>query len=154
MLGFMGNKKPFSLEEFKTIYSKVPRLCVELVIKTPEGIVLSLRSLPDYNGKWHLPGGTVFYKEPIADAIKRVAKDELGISVNIQKLLGYIEYARGEKEKGFGWAVGIVFLCSSEATDIKPNNDEASEIKIFKELPPGLIEEHRKFLESKWSEIW
>lgn len=153
MLGFMDNKKPFSPEEFKAIFSKVPRLCVELVIKTPEGIVLSLRSLPDYNGKWHLPGGTVFYKELITDAIKRVADDELGISVNIQRLLGYIEYD-GEKEKGFGWAIGMVFLCSSEATDIKPNNDEASEIKIFKELPLGLIEEHHKFLGSKWGEIW
>ena len=154
MLGFMNNERPFSPEEFKAIFSKVPRLCVELVIKTPEGIILALRNLPTWNDKWHLPGGTVFYKEKITDAIKRIAEDELGISVNIQKLLGYVEYPNEERERGFGWSVGMMFLCSSEVTDIKPNNDEASEIKIFKELPSGLVEEHRKFLESIWDKIW
>lgn len=149
----MNNKKPFSLEEFRSIYSKVPRLCAELVIRTPQGIVLTLRSLPSYNGMWHLPGGTVFYKERIVDALKRIAEDELGISVNIQKLLGYIEYPSEEKERGFGWAVGMIFLCSSEATDLKPRDEEASEIKIFKELPSKMIGEQREFLESVWNEL-
>ena len=151
---FMNNDRPFSPEEFKAIFSKVPRLCVELVIKTPEGIILALRSLPTWSGQWHLPGGTVFYKEKIAHAIERIAKDELGISVNIQRLLGYIEYPSEEKERGFGSTVGMIFLCShNKVTDIKPNNDEASEIKIFKELPPNIVEEHHKFLKSIWKEI-
>lgn len=150
----MDNKRPFSPKEFKAIFSKVPRLCVVLVIKTPKGIVLSLRSLPTWNGKWHLPGGTVFYEEKIADAIKRVARDELGISVNIQKLLGYTECPKEKKKESFGWSVGMVFLCSTKITNIKPNNDEASEIKIFKELPPGMIREEHKFLRSIWDKIW
>jgi len=150
-----NNNRPFSPEEFKAIFSKVPRLCVELAIKTPEGIILALRSLPTWNGQWHLPGGMVFYKEKIAHAIKRIAKDELGISVNIQKLLGYIEYPSEEKERGFGFSIGIIFLCSPDKImDLKPNNEEASEIKIFKKLPPNMIEEHYAFLKSIRDEIW
>ena len=97
----MGNNKPFSHEEFKNIYSRVPRLCVELVVKTPEGVILSLRKLPSYRGKWHIPGGTVFYKEKVTDAVKRVAAEELGIEVSIRELLGYIDYDSEEKERGF-----------------------------------------------------
>jgi len=87
----MKNKRPFSTEEFKKIYSKTPRLCVDLIINTPKGIVLSLRSIEPYKGEWHFPGGTVFYKEKIVDAIDRVALEEVGITVRVEKLLGYIE---------------------------------------------------------------
>ena len=149
----MNNNRPFSPEEFKEIFSRVTRLCVELVIKTPQGIILSLRNLPTWNSMWHLPGGMVFYRETVTDAIERVAKDELGIDITIHKLLGYNEYPSEEKERGFGWSVGLMFLCSSKVIDIRPNNNEASEIKMFNELPPSLIEEHKTFLQSKWDEI-
>lgn len=143
----MTNRRPFSPKEFKKIYSKATRLCVDLVIKTPEGVVLSLRSIFPYKGKWHLPGGTVLYKERITDAIKRVALEELSISVKAQKLLGYIEYPNEEKEGGFGYTISIAFLCFSDGKDMKSNKD-ASEVKVFSKLPDNLIEEQRVFLES------
>ena len=148
----MNFKKPLSSEEFKAIYSKVPRLCVELVIKTPEGIVLSLRKLSSWYGKWHIPGGTVHYKEEVKDAIKREAAEELGIEVSIKKLLGYIEYPDEKKERGFGSSIGLAFLCVANVSKMTPN-DDASEIKIFKSLPGNLIEEHQVFLESSWEDI-
>ena len=145
-------KRPFSPEEFKEIYSRVPRLCVDLVIKAPEGIVLSLRNLPSWNGKWHIPGGTVLLGEKITDTIKRVAQEELSISVEIKKLLGYIEFPEEAKERGFGHSLSVAFLCSTDATEFKPNEDSLK-IEIFKELPPDLIEEQREFLESVWLEL-
>ncbi|MBI2065064.1 MAG: NUDIX hydrolase [Candidatus Yanofskybacteria bacterium] len=148
----MSSSKPFSLDEFKDIYSKVPRLCVEVIVKTPEGVVLSLRKLPSWYGKWHIPGGTVFYKEKVADAVKRVAGEELGIKISSQELLGYIEYPSEGKEVGFGTSVGLAFLCSAEAASMKPNND-ASEIKIFKSLPDNMIDEQYNFLKAKWEYI-
>lgn len=140
-------KKPFSPEEFKEIYSRVPRLCVDLIIKiSGKGIVLSLRSINPYKGKWHFPGGTIFNREKIVDAIKRVAKEEAGISVKINKLLGYIEYPNEIKNgRDFGYTISVVFLCSSAETNLKPN-EEASDIKIFKELPRNLIKEQSGFL--------
>lgn len=148
----MKNKKPFSPKEFKEIYSKVPRLCVDLIIKIPgKGIVLSLRSINPYKGKWHFPGGTVLYREKIVDAVKRVAREEAGISVKINKLLGYIEYPSEIKNgRDFGYTISMVFLCSSTETNLRPNA-EASDIRIFKELPPGLIDEQREFLIKKAS---
>ncbi len=147
----MTDKRPFSLEEFKGIYSKATRLCVELVIKTPEGIVLTLRNLPSYHGQWHLPGGTVLYGESVADAIKRVAKEELDISVTIDRLLGYIEYNE-TKERGYGWTVSMDFLCFSDGKDMK-HNEDASEVRAFNKLPDNIIEEQRIFLEPMWNKI-
>lgn len=149
----MSGKKPFSYEEFKSIYSKVPRLCVDLVIKTPEGIVLSLRKLSSWYGKWHFPGGTVYYKESIHDAIKRVAEEELGIAVEVKELLGYIEFPSEEKEQGFGTTISLAFLCVADVSKMRPNED-SSEVKIFKSLPDNLIEEQRNFINSKWKYIF
>lgn len=148
----MKNKKPFSSEEFRAIYSKVPRLCVDLVVKTPKGLVLSLRAIKPYKGKWHLPGGTVHYKESIVDAIQRVAKEEIHSRVKIRELLGYMEFPNEEKERGFGHTVTMAFLCFAEGTGLKPN-EEALQIRIFRQLPPGLIKEQDAFLRPIWQKL-
>ncbi|MDP1689647.1 MAG: NUDIX domain-containing protein [bacterium] len=145
----MTSQKPFSAETFREIYSQVPRLCVELVIKSPEGIVLTLRSLPTWNNKWHLPGSTMRYGEDVEAAAHRTAADEIGISVTIEKMLGYIEYPSEKQERGFGRSVGLVFLCSTPSAVFKEPDEEASLIKAFPELPGGLIEEQKIFLESR-----
>lgn len=139
------SKKPFTLKEFKNIYSKVPRLCVDLIIKDTNGIILTLRKLPDYNNQWHFPGGTVYYKETISNAIQRVARDEIGISVNVEKLINFIQFESEDKEKGFGWTVSLAFLCSPKEGLMKPNED-ASEIKSFKTIPKNILKEHGDFL--------
>lgn len=148
----MKNKKPFSPEEFKAIYSKTPRLCVDLVIKTPKGFVLSLRDIEPYKGKWHLPGGTVLYREKITDAIKRVAKEETSSKVKIKELLGYIEFPSEENERGYGYTVSMAFLCFAEGTGLNPN-EQSSEIRIFRKLPPNIIREQGLFLGSVWKKV-
>lgn len=148
----MTPKKPYSSEEFKAIYSKATRLCVDLVIKGPEGIVLSLRNIKPYKGQWHFPGGTVFYKEKITDAIKRVAMEEAGIKVNVEKLLGYIEFPSEEKERGFGYTISMAFLCSTKDSIFR-SNEESLGIKIFKKLPSNMVAEQYKFLKPIWRKI-
>ena len=139
---------PFSEEEFKSIYSRVPRLCVELVIQSDEGILLTLRSLPTWNNQWHLPGGTVLFGEKLTDAVRRVAEDELGASVTVDQMIGVIEYPSEQKERGYGHGIGIAYLCHLNSPDIKLNT-EASEAKFFQSAPENIIEEQGDFLKSK-----
>jgi ADP-ribose pyrophosphatase YjhB (NUDIX family) len=146
-------ENPFSAEEFKALYSRVPRLCVDLVVRTPGGVILTLRSLPTWTDAWHLPGGTVFYKETIRHAAKRVAKRELGIEVAVLKTLGYMEFPSEEKERGFGWSVSIALLCEIAAGTLFEKTDEASEIKAWAELPEDMIPEQNVFLTTQWEEI-
>ena len=54
--------------EFDAIFSRVPRLSVEVVIYTPErGVLLMLRDIPPNVGAWHIPGGTVLFGERVTD---------------------------------------------------------------------------------------
>ena len=84
---------PLPHAEYASIFSRVPRLTVEVVIFAAErGVLLTLREIEPCIGLWHLPGGTVRFGEPVTDAVARVAEDELGLAVRAGDLLGYIEY--------------------------------------------------------------
>src|SRR5258706_5317068 len=105
--------QPFTLEEFRSIYSQVPRLTVEVIIKNENGLLLTLRKIQPFQNLWHIPGGTVYFKEPISIAVSRVAKEELGVEVQIEKFLGYIEYLHQDDiGNWFDHPVGLVFLCN------------------------------------------
>ncbi|NES71231.1 MAG: NUDIX hydrolase, partial [Okeania sp. SIO2D1] len=98
-----------------------------------------------WNNLWHIPGGTVFYQEYIEDAIQRIAVEELSITVTKQQLLGYLEYPSEEKQRGFGWSVGLVFLCTPNSP-FPTENQEGEKIKIFDYVPENTVEEHKKML--------
>ncbi|MDO8715658.1 MAG: NUDIX domain-containing protein [Dehalococcoidales bacterium] len=139
-------------KEFKKVFSEVPRLCVDLIIQSRGGVILTLRSLPQWQGEWHLPGSTVRYKETINQAAKRTAHDELGIPIDVLKPLGYIEYPSEERERGFGWAVSLPLLCSTTAERFKVGKD-SSEVRVFTSLPDPMIPEQKEFLFAHWAEI-
>lgn len=143
----MSRKKPFSFEQFKTLYSQVPRLVVEIVVTTEKGIVLTLRDDEAWKNLWHIPGGTVFYQESVEDAVQRVAMEELGISVKIEKLLGYMEYPSEIIHRGFGWPVSLAFLCSSNSP-IPDINEEGEKIQVFDYIPENTIPEHKEILKN------
>jgi len=142
----MARKQPLSIDEFKTICSKVTRLCVDLVIKTDQGYLLTLRQKNGWIGQWHLPGGTVHYREKIEGAVKRIAKEELGIEVAIEKFVKYIEYFNEEKERGYGYSVSLVFLCKPCSTNFNVD-DEVQRMGFFKSAPENTIREQKEFLE-------
>lgn len=144
----MEKKFPLTKEKFKYIYSRVPRLCVEIVINTPKGILLTLRDIEPCKNLWHIPGGTVYCRETIKDAIGRVAREELSIEVNIVRLAGYAEYPSEEKFRGWGWPIAFQFICKIKSG--KPRvNEQARDMhffKKFKDIPENTIEEHKKIL--------
>jgi len=135
--------KKLTLKEFKYIYSRVPRLCIEIVIRTSEGILLTKRSVGPLRGQWHIPGGTVLMGETIEWAVKRVAQEELGVKVCIKEMLGIIEY---HIKNYFSQPIGLVFLI-----DITSNNQikldrQANDAKFFRVIPKNIVKEHKLFL--------
>lgn len=141
----MKKKLPFSEEEFKEIYSKVPKLAVEIIIQTDEGVLLTLRNIQSYFGQWHIPGGTLYMRESVVDAAKRIASEELGVEVEVGKLIGYIEYFSEAMERGYGYSVGLEMGCRINSGEIKLD-DQANEYKYFKEIPENTVKEQREFL--------
>lgn len=76
--------QPLPRDEFDRIFSKVPRLTVEILIAPEDrGVLLALRDVDPCRGTWNLPGGTVRFGERLVEAVRRVAADELRIRVQV-----------------------------------------------------------------------
>lgn len=133
-----------SKEEFDFIYGKVPRLNVELILKSDIGVLLTKRSIEPCKGQWHLPGGTVYYGDSFIDTVKRIAMRELGIYVNQAEMIGYIEYPEHVK-KGYGDPRGLSFLITEYEGDIL-TNEEADASEWFTVLPKNMHPHQDEFL--------
>ena len=134
---------PLSEEEFWTIYRKVPRLTVEIIVISEKGFYLTLRQIEPCKGLWHLPGGTVRFGERLLDAVSRVARRELGIEVEHAAMKGYIEYP-SHFLCGLDSPVGIAFQISFSG-EITPN-EEAAKGGWFEVLPDNMHDEQKEFL--------
>lgn len=138
-------KLPLTSEEFDAIYGKVTRLTVEVIVVTSTGIVLSKRSIQPCIGQWHIPGGTVRFGEFVADAVVRIAREELGVEVRIVKSLGYIEYPDMLKNGYKGWPVGMAFEVAITSGELQ-GSYQGEEVRCFTQIPENTIFEQRTFL--------
>lgn len=107
--------------------------------------LLTLRTKDGYEGLWHFPGGTVYYHETIIQAVKRMAKEEVGLDVEVEKCLGYIEFPDEMEMKGFGHSVSIAFLCKAPNKNISLD-DHAEKAKFFSKPPAKTVLPHKEFL--------
>jgi ADP-ribose pyrophosphatase YjhB (NUDIX family) len=137
--------KPLPQAEFEAIFSRVPRLTVEVVIVSEaRGVLLALRESGPCRGLWHLPGGTVRFGEPLVEAARRVAKDELGLDVTVGRMLGYLEYP-SHYENGLDSPVGLAFA-AQPVTALPAALDLRSPCAWFAGTPANMHDEQRAFL--------
>jgi len=136
---------PLPQEEYEHIYSRVPRLTVEVVIWSRDGVLLTLRHAGPCQGLWHIPGGTVRYGEPLTDAVRRVADEELGLSVEVEGLLGYIEYP-SHLRQGIDWPVGITFKAGVLGSPARALASHEGSARWFSVLPEAMHDEQKDFL--------
>lgn len=141
MLKLTVKYKRLPLVEFMQIYHKVPRAAIDVVIKTEKGILLTKRAIPPYRGMWHIPGGTILFKETIRHAIKRVVDEELGVQVKVIKHLAVIEYF----EEDGRHTISNAYL--AEIVKGTPRGSkQGEEIGYFKEIPENCIPKQKEFL--------
>ena len=98
------------------------------------------------DGLWNLPG-EVRFAESVADAVHRVALDEIGADVTIDDFLGYIEYP-SHIRLGLDRPVGLAFR-----THLAPPVVDALAIRPgcfdwFTRLPDQMHDEQRAFLQA------
>lgn len=134
--------KKLALEEFIAIYSKVPRLSIELIIRSENGVLLTLRDIDPFKGYWHLPGGTILYSETIAKAANRIAKEELGVKIKLIKLVGAREWMPSKNYHTHD----IALHYEAEIEGVIILNEQASKFSYFKSLPENTIPVYRDWL--------
>jgi ADP-ribose pyrophosphatase YjhB (NUDIX family) len=140
-----------SNEDFLMVYGKVPRLNVDLVIKTEEGVLLALRSIEPYKGQWHLPGGTIYKGETIKEAARRVCKKETGLESNFVRSLGYMEFLNETRNGVDMHTVSIAVQLAVAGGDLL-HDENAEELVYYKVLPDNVVAGHLEFLQEKFSE--
>jgi len=108
-----------------------PALAVDLVIKARGGVVLVRRKNEPYKDRWALPGGFVEYGEKVEHAAVREAREETGIEVKLQGLLGvYSDPSRDPR----GHTVSICYLAKWAGGKLRSGSD-AKDVGIFRKIP-------------------
>ena len=120
-----------------------PKLTVDAVVITPDGVVLVKRKNPPFQGMWALPGGFVEVGETTEDACKREVLEETGIEIDIVRLLGVYSDPKRDPR---GHTVSAVYVAVPTGGELRADSD-AAEARVFPN--PSLVElgfDHRKIL--------
>jgi 8-oxo-dGTP diphosphatase len=135
-----------SPEEYRSVYERVPRACVDLLIVTDgEGVLLTRRSIPPYNKMWHLPGGRILMQESLKDAIGRIAKKETGTSPRIEGLVGALEFLH-DSDDGKFHSISLVYLLKLGFGSLVSLDFQSTEWGYFSEIPEDTHPIHGEFL--------
>ncbi|WP_435066131.1 NUDIX domain-containing protein [Halobaculum sp. EA56] len=79
-------------DDWETIVRHVPIVSVDLIVRVDNGVLLGKRTNEPAKGEWFTPGGRVHKCESRRDAVHRVAKQEIGIDVRIDRQIGTYEH--------------------------------------------------------------
>lgn len=143
-------------EELFLFVSRItPLINVDLLIKNEKShTLLTWRDDGYWSPGWHVPGGIIRYKEPIAERIKAVAKSELGAEVEFNQEPLAINELVINTRKTLGHFISLLYQCKLVAEPDKSlrcrnNLPKPNEWMWHSSCPDNLIQVHeiyRKFI--------
>ncbi len=116
-----------------TVEKKYPKLAVDVLIADEKkGILLIKRRTDPFKGKYGLPGGMVEYGETVEKAAVREVKEETGLDVELEGLLGV--YSDADRDPR-GHTVSIVFFATPKKGKLTGSSEtEDVGYKTLKEI--------------------
>lgn len=112
----------------KTLYSKIhqiiPIACIDLVIRHKNKILLIKRNVEPAKNQYWFPGGRILRNETFIEAAKRIAKNEVGLTVSKLSCIGTGNLIF--KEDPFGHGLGthtVSFIYKCYADKCTPSLD-------------------------------
>ena len=122
---------------------KRPLLTAITIIRRRDGSVVLVKRLnPPFKDFYAIPGGFVEYGETIEEAAVREAKEEIGLDVRIERLVGV--YSDPDRDPG-GHVMTVAYLAEEIGGRLRPSGD-AREVKAFRKIPSKPAFDHRKIL--------
>ncbi len=121
---------------------ETPKLMVDVVIPSEDGIVLIRRASDPFEGRWALPGGFVEVGETIEAAAAREAAEETGLAVELARLVGV--YSDPDRDPR-GHNVSVAFLARVVGGDLIAATD-ATEVAVIDPDSVELAFDHRSII--------
>jgi colanic acid biosynthesis protein WcaH len=136
----MAARKPLKLShrDLIEVVKKTPLVSIDLIIEnTRSEFLLGLRKNAPAKDFWFVPGGRILKDEPIPDAFKRIAKDELAIILTYEKaeFLGVFEHWYPDnftqKQKASTHYIVLAHHIKIADTPLEFPNDQHAQYKWF-----------------------
>jgi 8-oxo-dGTP diphosphatase len=121
---------------------KTPLLAVDAVIFFGRDLVLIKRDNPPYQGSYALPGGFVEVGESTEDAVRREAKEETGLEIEILGLVGV--YSDPDRDPR-GHVVSVSYLAEGRGKP-RAGSDARSVMSFPPDRLPPLAFDHDKII--------
>lgn len=100
---------------------------VAVIVDGDDRVLLTKRSVPPFQGEWVMPGGKIDLGEPIVQALKREVLEEVGLAVEVGRLIDVFEHVTpGADNYHF---IIIYYLCTPLHCDLSHNRDEVDEAR-------------------------
>jgi len=126
-----------------------PSLTTDGILVVGDKILLVKRKNEPFKGRYALPGGFVEYGETVEECVIREIREETGLKVRVERLLG-VYSAPGRDPRGH--TISVVFVLLPEGGVLTDSEETHAEWVYFERLPP-LAFDHDSimtdFLESK-----
>ena len=107
---------------------KTPSLTADIFIFDDDFNFILIKRLNDpYKNCWALPGGFVEYGEKVEHAVIREAKEETGLDIELNKLVGVYSDANRDPR---GHTVSVVYMASIVGGQLKSDTD-AKDVQYF-----------------------
>ncbi|WP_441003649.1 GDP-mannose mannosyl hydrolase [Pseudocolwellia agarivorans] len=142
-------------ETFSTVIESTPLVSIDLVVKNKHGqALLGERLNKPAKGYWFVPGGRILKDESMADAFKRLTKEELGqaFSINQTELLGpfdhfYSDNVFGDEFSTHYVAIAYVLTLDTDLEEL-PLDVQHGSYKWFE--IDSLLNDEKVHLHTKW----
>ncbi|MBD3402596.1 NUDIX domain-containing protein [candidate division GN15 bacterium] len=123
---------------------QTPALTVDIIIRYPnDEIVLIRRANDPFKNQWAIPGGFVDIGETVEQAAVREAKEETGLEVQLDRLVGvYSDPNRDPR----GHTVSVVFLARPTGGTLQADTDAADTRRTADWRSLELAFDHAKIL--------
>ena len=140
-----------SEELYTDFLTHMPETCVELVLQHRGTVLLAKREIEPAKGEWFWPGSRLYKGEPTEEAAHRVAREELGIEIELESLLGVYSHfwdRSAQSPEVSRHTVNVVYRARPVEDDPRISlDDQHGEFRWLDDIEPELHEYVRTYIE-------
>lgn len=138
-------------ELYGKFLSRMPQVSIELFLERDGEVLLARRNNEPLKGEWFWPGSRLRKGEELEEAAHRVAREELGIEIELGEPLGVFEHFwEGCEVEGVEelHTVNVVFRARPKVEPEEITLDEQhGDYRWVSEIEPGFHEYVERYLE-------